>query len=101
MYYYGLDPISALLLVLLDLYWWVVVVAVVLSWLVAFNVVNLHNDIVRMVARALDAVTEPVFRQVRRFIPAMGGIDFSPLVVLLAIWFLRYAIVWVHTLWMF
>ena len=90
-----LDPISRLILLLLDLYWWVVIAAVVASWLIAFNVINLHNHIVRSVVRFLDALTEPVFRQIRRIIPAFSGIDISPLIVLIAIWFLQQLVIWV------
>ena len=94
---YPLDPISALLIMLLELYWWIVVAAVVMSWLIAFNVINLHNNIVRTIVRFLDALTEPVFRQARRILPSVSGIDFSPIIVLVAIWFLKYAIYWVHS----
>ena len=90
-----LNPISSLILVLLNIYWWVVIAAVVASWLIAFNVINLHNNIVRSLVRLLDAFTEPVFRQIRRVIPPFGGIDISPLIVLIAIWFLQYAVFWV------
>jgi YggT family protein len=88
------NPIIALLLLLLDLYWWVVVIAVVVSWLVAFGVLNTYNHLARSVIRALDALTEPVFRQIRRVIPPIGGLDLSPLIVLIAIWFLQYVLVW-------
>ncbi len=90
-----LDPISALILYLLEIYWWIVIAAVVASWLIAFNVINLHNDFVRSVMRVLDALTEPVFRLVRRVIPAFGGLDFSPIIVLIAIWFLERLVYWV------
>jgi len=90
-----LDPISSLILLLLEIYWWVVIAAVAASWLIALNVINLHNNIVRAVVRVLDAMTEPVFRQVRRVIPAFSGIDISPMIVLIAIWFLQYAVTWV------
>ena len=90
-----LNPISSLILLLLDIYWWVVIAAVVASWLIAFNVINLHNNIVRSLVRLLDALTEPVFRLIRRIIPPFGGIDISPLIVLIAIWFLQYAVFWV------
>ena len=90
-----LDPISSLILLLLDLYWWVVIAAVVASWLIAFNVINLHNNIVRSLVHFLDAVTQPVFRQVRRVIPVFSGIDISPLFVLIAIWFLQKLVIWV------
>ena len=72
---------------MLEFYWWVVIAAVIVSWLIAFNVINTHNNFVRTILRFLDALTEPVFRQVRRLIPPMGGLDLSPLVVLIAIWF--------------
>lgn len=88
------EPIVKLILVLLDTYWYVVVAAVVVSWLIAFGIINIHNHIARSFVQALDAVTEPVFRQVRRVIPAIGGLDLSPAVVLLAIWFLEQVVVW-------
>jgi YggT family protein len=90
----GHNPIIALLLLLLDLYWWVVVIAVVVSWLVAFGVLNTYNHLARSVIRALDALTEPVFRQIRRVIPPLGGLDLSPLIVLIGIWFIEYILVW-------
>jgi len=90
----GHNPIIALLLLLLDLYWWVVVIAVVVSWLIAFGVLNTYNHLARSVIRALDALTEPVFRQIRRVIPPIGGLDLSPLIVLIGIWFLQYVLVW-------
>lgn len=90
------NPIIALLLVLLDLYWWVVVIAVVMSWLIAFNVLNMHNPLANSVVRGLNALTEPVFRRLRRIVPPMGGFDLSPLLVLIAIWFLQYVLVWVE-----
>jgi YggT family protein len=88
------NPIIWLLLRLLDLYSWVVIAAVIASWLIAFNVINLHNQFVRQVMRVLDALTEPLFRQVRRVIPPFGGLDLSPLIVLIGIWFLEYVIAW-------
>lgn len=90
----GHHPIVALLLLLLDLYWWVVVIAVVVSWLVAFGVLNTYNHLARSIIRALDALTEPVFRPIRRILPSLGGLDLSPLIVLIAIWFLEYVLVW-------
>ena len=90
-----LDPISSLILLLLNIYWWVVIASVVSSWLIAFNVINLHNNIVRSLVRLLDAMTDPVFRLIRRVIPVFGGIDISPLIVLIVIWFMQYAVFWV------
>ena len=90
-----LNQISALLLYILDIYSWIVIAAVVVQWLIVFRVINLSNNIVRSLVGFLYAITEPVFRLVRRIIPAFGGIDISPVIVLVAIWFLRYIIVWV------
>ncbi len=95
MLYPPIDPITALILTVLDIYKWIVIAAVVASWLIAFNVINLHNNIVRSIVRFLDALTEPVFRQVRRVIPPVGGLDLSPIVVFMAIWFIEaYVIPW-------
>ena len=91
------NPIIALIILLLNFYWWVVVVAVVVSWLIAFNVINTFNNFVRTLLRALEAMTEPVFRRVRKVIPPMGGLDFSPIVVLIVIWFIRYSLLWAST----
>ncbi|HEX4861500.1 MAG TPA: YggT family protein [Rhizomicrobium sp.] len=94
MFDYYPNPIVSLILLLLDLYKWVVIVAVIVSWLVIFRVINLSVPAVRQALRFLDAMTEPVFRQVRRVIPAVGGFDLSPLIVLIAIWFLQMSVVW-------
>ena len=91
---YQHNPIIALLLLLLDIYWWVVIVAVVISWLVIFGLLNIHHPTARAIVRALGALTEPVFRRIRHVIPPIGGLDLSPLIVLIAIWFLQYALVW-------
>ena len=68
---------------------WVIVGQVVMSWLVAFNVVNRHSGFVSSVLRALDMITEPLYRPLRRILPDFGGLDFAPLVVLLVVFFLR------------
>jgi YggT family protein len=90
-----LNPISALLLYLIEIYTWIIIAAVVVSWLIAFRVINTSNQIVRSIVSFLYAITEPVFRQVRRVIPAFGGLDISPVIVLIALWFISYAITWV------
>jgi YggT family protein len=89
-----MNPIFALLDTLLEIYTWVVLAAVVVSWLAAFNVINERNNFVRTLMRILYNLTEPVFRPVRRVIPPMGGLDLSPIVVLVAIWFVRYCLVY-------
>ena len=91
---YPHNPIVALLLLLLDIYWWIVLAAVVVSWLVALGLLNVYNHLARSIIRALEALTEPVFRPIRKVIPPIGGLDLSPLIVLIAIWFLQYVLVW-------
>ena len=71
-----------------------VIVAVIVSWLTAFNVINEHNNFVRSLLRILIALTDPVFRQVRRVIPPISGLDLSPIVVILLIGTIKYTIGW-------
>ncbi len=82
-------PLLEVIIYLLDAYWWVVIIAVIVSWLIAFNVVNTRNQIVGMIADFLYRITEPVFRPIRNVLPAFGGIDFSPLIVLLVIYLIE------------
>ncbi|HWU25423.1 MAG TPA: YggT family protein [Rhizomicrobium sp.] len=85
-------PFILILLEVIDLYTWVIIIAVVVSWLVAFGVINTYNHFARTIVHALEAVTEPVFRQVRRLIPPIGGLDLSPLIVLIFLQFVTYSI---------
>jgi YggT family protein len=78
-------PLLQVISVALDLYKWVVVIWVVLSWLVAFNVVNAHNQIVRAIGGALDQIVEPVLKRIRRFVPLFGNVDISPVILFLVI----------------
>ncbi len=87
-----MNPFVYLLLLILGLYRWIVIGAVVASWLVGFNVVNTRNDLVYRIVRALEAMTEPVFARVRKILPPFAGLDLSPLVVLILIIFLEYAV---------
>jgi YggT family protein len=70
---------------LLDVLAWAIIANAVLSWLVAFDVVNLRHPIARQVERFLDAVTRPILAPFRRFIPPIGGIDVTPIIALLLI----------------
>jgi YggT family protein len=74
------------LLILLTVLWWIIIIQMVLSWLVAFNVINTQNDLVRGLMRGLDRLTEPLYRPIRRILPDFGGLDFSPMVVIIGIW---------------
>ena len=71
-----------------QLYIWVIIGGAILSWLVAFNVVNVRNRFVYQLGRFLEAITEPALRPIRRIIPLMGGVDLSPIVLILALQFL-------------
>ncbi len=74
---------------LLSVLMWIIVIQAILSWLVAFNVVNTSNDFVRQALMALDRMTEPLYRPIRRVMPDFGALDLSPMVVLLLIYILR------------
>jgi YggT family protein len=85
-------PMRAILDVIfavLDIYWFIIIATAVISWLVAFNVINVRNDFVRTVWDTLNRLTEPVLRPIRDRLPNMGGIDISPIVVLLIIFFIE------------
>jgi len=64
---------------------WIIIVQAILSWLVAFNVINTYNDFVRQLLYALDRITAPIYRPIRRIMPDFGGLDLSPMVALLLI----------------
>lgn len=74
---------------LLQVAMWIIIVQAILSWLVVFNVINTQNEYVRSFFHALDRITAPIYRPVRRILPDFGGLDFSPMVVLLLIVVLR------------
>jgi YggT family protein len=83
-----------IVLVVLNLYTWVVIVGAILSWLIAFGVVNMRNDFVRTIWNLFLALTEPFLRPIRNFLPNMGGIDISPIILLLGIMLLERIIVY-------
>jgi len=76
----------------LQIYIWLLIAAAVLSWLVAFNVVNTRNPVVAGIGEFLFRITEPALRPIRNRLPNMGGIDISPVILILIIIFLRYVI---------
>lgn len=81
-------------LLVLNLYTWVIIAAAIFSWLYAFNVVNPRNQIVAAIGRVLYQLTEPLLRPIRRFIPPFGGLDLSPIVLLLLIFLLERIIIY-------
>lgn len=91
-----MHPFSALLAaflevsyMLLDFYIWVLIVNAALSWLVAFNIINTHNRLVRLIGDFAYRMTEPVLRPIRRILPPFGGVDLSPLALIFIIMFLQ------------
>ena len=90
------NPFLWLVSELIWLYIYILIAAAVLSWLIAFNVVNTRNDVVRGIASFLYAVTEPALRPIRAVLPAMGGIDISPIILMIGLMFLEKMIYWVY-----
>ena len=82
-------PLFRVVSMALDLYWWVIIVMAVMSWLLAFDVINMRNDFVRSIWNAVTALTEPLLRPIRRFIPPIGGMDISPVILLLLLSFIQ------------
>ena len=91
----GMNPIFFLLIEVLEIYKWIVLAAVIVSWLIAFNVINTYNNFVRSLLHMRSALTEPVFRRVRKFLPPMGGLDLSPIVIFVLIITLQYTLGWI------
>ncbi len=87
-----MKPLIEVFSYLLWAYWYIVIAAVILSWLIAFNVVNTRNHVVAMIADFLYRATEPAFRPIRRLMPNLGGLDLSPLIVLLIIYVIQRSI---------
>jgi len=101
----GMEPISSsqptprahppmravldIVLIVLDLYVWLLIAAAILSWLIAFNVVNTRNQFVAAVAEFLYRITEPLLAPIRSFIPSLGGLDISPIILILIIMFIQ------------
>jgi YggT family protein len=77
------------LVLALDIFWWLIIASAIFSWLYAFNVVNPRNQFVGTIGNFLFRITEPVLAPIRRVLPDLGGIDISPIILLLAIFFLR------------
>jgi YggT family protein len=81
--------ILEVILIALQLYVWVIIASAIFSWLFAFNVVNPRNPVVSTIGNTLYQLTEPVLRPIRRFMPNLGGLDLSPIVLILLIFLIR------------
>ena len=75
----------SILILLLDVLWWIIILQVILSWLIMFNVLNTGSEGLRRFIQALDRIMAPLYRPIRRILPDFGGIDFSPFVLLILI----------------
>ena len=83
------DSLYWLIDTLIGLYIWLLIIGAILSWLVAFDVVNTRNRVVYMIGDFTHRLTEPALRPIRRFVPDVGGIDISPLLLILLLFFVR------------
>ncbi len=88
-----MNSLIALVLTVIRIYVYLLIASAILSWLVAFNVVNQRNDVVRTIGNFLHAVTEPLLRPIRNVLPNLGGIDVSPIILILLLWFVSNLIV--------
>ena len=89
-----INPVLWLILTILDIYFYVILASVIMSWLIGFNVINGSNQYVRQIGYALHRLTEPLLGPIRRRLPDLGGIDISPIVLLLGLQFIKYLIVY-------
>jgi YggT family protein len=84
-----INALLSTLSLILSLVWWVFLIMIIMSWLISFNVINTRNQFVAGVWRALNQITDPILRPIRRIIPPMGGLDLSPIIVFIIIFFLQ------------
>ena len=87
-------PILNTLMFALNIYIWILIANAIFSWLYAFNVINTRNQFVNMIGRALYQMTEPVLRPIRRFLPDLGGVDISPIILVLIIYLIQQIIIY-------
>jgi len=84
-----MHSLVSLIYTVITLYIYILIASAILSWLIAFNVVNMRNQVVAMIAEALWRLTEPALRPIRRFLPNLGGLDISPVVLILLLIFVQ------------
>jgi len=88
-----MSAIAQLLLFILNAYIWIIIASVAISWLIAFEVINVRNPKAANIVRLLNKLTDPVFRPLRKFIPSIGGIDITPIIVIFIIFVLQNLVV--------
>lgn len=87
-----MNPIIYLVELVIEIFTWIVIAGAIMSWLVAFGVVNVRNQFIRVVVDMLYRLTEPLLRPIRRMLPNLGGVDIAPVVLLVALAVLREAL---------
>ena len=83
-----MNTLIQILYILLNVVWWIIVIQAIMSWLIAFNVINTYNDFVRSIWTALEKMTQPIYAPIRRIMPDFGALDLTPMVVLLILYIL-------------
>jgi YggT family protein len=89
-----MNPFLWLISTLIQLYIWILIANAVLSWLVAFNVVNPSNNVVRTIGETLYRLTEPALRPIRQILPSLGGLDISPVILIILLIFVQRLLFW-------
>ncbi len=84
-----MEPFAILLYRILDVYYYILIINIILSWLIAFNVLNTYNRFVGMILYATQRLTNPLLNPIRRFLPNLGGLDISPIILILLIFFIK------------
>ena len=84
-----MQSLFQILMLILDVVWFFIIAHVIMSWLINFQVLNLHQPVVGQIWYGLERILEPVYSQIRRFLPPMGGLDLAPLVALFGVYALR------------
>ncbi|MDP4796603.1 MAG: YggT family protein [Rhodospirillales bacterium] len=84
-----IGPALFLIYNLIELYTWVLIIGVIMSWLIAFKVINLSNQFVRTIYEVVTRLTEPLLSKIRSMLPDLGGVDISPVILILLLWFAK------------
>jgi YggT family protein len=84
-----MQSLLQILLLILDVAWFIMIVHIIMSWLISFQVLNLHQALVRQIWDGLNRLLQPIYDPIRRFLPSTGGLDLAPLVALIAVYALR------------
>lgn len=83
-----------IILLIIQLYWWIVLAMIIMSWLISFNIINTRNQFVAAVWRILNQLTEPVLRPIRQVVPSFSGLDISPIILFLILFLVERIIVY-------